>query len=110
VRTVTLLGPRGLRLRAMVPEGPRERMRGLIGRAGFGHSEALLLEHTRSVHTFGMGFPISAALLDAGHVVRAVHRMPPGRLLLPRRGVRHVLELGLDADVRPGDRITRSRS
>ena len=106
MRTVTLFGPRGMRLRAMVPEGRRERMRGLIVRASLGPYEALLLERTRSVHTFGVRFPISAALLDAGHAVRTVVRLPPRRLLLPRRGVRHVLELGVNADLRPGDRVT----
>lgn len=104
-----LEGPRGLRLRAMVPEGRRERMRGLIGRRSLAPHEALLLERTRSVHTFGMRFPIAAALLDGRHVVRAVLRMPPRRLLLPRPGVRHVLELPVDRDVRPDDRLSVAR-
>ena len=90
-------------------------MRGLLGRNKLGPDEALLLERTRSVHTFGMRFEIDAALLDRDFVVRAVVRMPPRRVLLPRRGVRHVLELVGGADVRPGDRLepapaTRSRS
>lgn len=109
MRTVTLEGPRGLRLTAMVAESRWERIRGLIGRTRLDPREALLLERTRSIHTFGMRFPIAVALLDGRHVVQAVLRMPPGRLLRPRRGVRHVLELAVDGDVRPGDRIMRSQ-
>jgi uncharacterized protein len=90
-------------------------MRGLLGRGGLGLDEALLLERTRSVHTFGMRFAILAALLDREGIVRAVVPMPPRRVLLPRPGVRHVLELAGGADVRPGDRLEpvpapRSRS
>ena len=89
----------------MVPESRRERRRGLIGQVRLEPDEALLLERTRSIHTFGMRFSIAAALLDGHHAVRAVVRLPPKRLLLPRPGVRHVLELAVDADVRPGDRL-----
>jgi uncharacterized membrane protein (UPF0127 family) len=76
--------------------------------------EALLLVRTRSVHTFGMRFAIVAALLDRHGLVRAVVRMPPWRVLLPRPRVRHVLELAEGADVLPRDRLddgpaTRSR-
>jgi uncharacterized membrane protein (UPF0127 family) len=90
----------------MVPEGRRERMRGLIGRASIESSEALLLERTRSVHTFGMRFPITVALLDRHRTVRSVRRLLPRRVLLPRPGVRHVLELHEEVDARPGDRFT----
>jgi uncharacterized membrane protein (UPF0127 family) len=90
-------------------------MRGLLGRDGLQPGESLLLERTRSVHTFGMRFAIEAVLLDGSWVVVAVVRMRPRRLLLPRRGVRDVLELTEGTDVRPGDRFepvpaTRSRS
>jgi uncharacterized protein len=105
VRTIVLLGPRGLRLRTDVPETRRERMRGLLDRTTLHRGEALLLERTRSVHTFGMRSPIAVALLDRDAVVRAVVRMPPSRVLLPRRSVRHVLELAEGADVRAGDRF-----
>jgi uncharacterized membrane protein (UPF0127 family) len=106
VRILTLEGPRGFRFRTLVPDGRRERMRGLIGRSSLGLHEALLLERTRSVHTFGMLFPIKVALLDHDHVVRYVRRLPPSRFLLPRPGIRHVLELHEAVDARPGDRLT----
>jgi len=112
VRTSILRGPRGLRLRASLPESRLERVRGLLGRASLAPDEALLLERTRSIHTFAMRFAITAALLDREWIVLAVVRMRPRRVLLPRPRVRHVLELSEGADLRPGDRLepaTRSR-
>jgi uncharacterized membrane protein (UPF0127 family) len=109
VRTVTLEGPRGLRLTAMVPEGRRERMRGLIGRTTLDPDQALLLEHARSVHTFGMRFPIKVALLDRQHVVRSVRRLLPRRILVPRPGIRDLLEFHEEVNARPGDRLRVGR-
>jgi uncharacterized membrane protein (UPF0127 family) len=105
VQTIILLAPRGIGFRTAVPETRRERTRGLLGRASLDPHEAWLFERTRSVHTFGMRFAIAVALLDRHWVVRAVVRMPPRRVLLPRRRVRHVLELADRTDVRPGDRF-----
>jgi uncharacterized membrane protein (UPF0127 family) len=65
----------------------------------------MMFERCRSVHTLGMRFPILVASLDRqGHVIR-VRTMPPRRLMLPRPGVRSVLECPAGADVRPGDRF-----
>ena len=105
MRRIDLVAPRGAILRAQVPETRRERMRGLLGRRSLDPDVGLLLEGTRSVHTFGMRLPISAAMLDQDLVVRSVRRMPPNRLLLPRPGVRHVLECAEGADLRRGDRL-----
>ena len=80
-------------------------MRGLRGRPELLLHEALFLERTRSVHTFGMRFAISAVLLDRDLRVVQVKRLPPRRLLLPRRGVHHVLECAVDVDLSPGDRL-----
>ena len=65
----------------------------------------MLLERTRSIHTIGMRFTITAAFLDGAFQVVAVKRMPPGRVALPRRRARHVLECPSQADLRPGDRL-----
>src|SRR5262245_21238716 len=100
-----LRGPRGLVLRVMVPQTRRERMRGLRGRATLAVDQALLLERTSSIHTFGMLLPIAAAHLDRDLVVRSVRTLRPGRLLLPRPGTRHVLECASGVDLRPGDRL-----
>ncbi len=67
-----------------------ERMRGLIGGPP---GRGLLLPRTRSVHTFGMRRAIDAVLLARDLRVLAVVPLAPRRVLLPRRGVRHVLEL-----------------
>ena len=105
MREVRLIGSRGLILRALVPETRRERMRGLLGRSSLIANEALFLEETRSIHTFGMRFPIAAVLLDDDLSVRGVRPLRPRRLLLPRPGIRHVLECAEGTDLRPGDRL-----
>ena len=105
MRRIDLAAPSGAILRAQAPETRRERMRGLLGRPSLGRDQALLLETTRSVHTFGMGFPIMVALVDNDHVIRRILHVPPNRLLRPRRGVHHVLEYAVGADLRPGDRL-----
>jgi uncharacterized membrane protein (UPF0127 family) len=102
----TLLGPRGIRIEARVPTTRRERRRGLLGERGLGQSEGLLLERTRSVHTVGMLFEVAVVLLDEDLRVRRVVRLLPGRVLLPRVGVRHVLECAPEVPLRPGDRLT----
>jgi uncharacterized protein len=76
-----------------VPETWRERARGLVGRDALAPDEGFLLRRCRSVHTFGMRFPIDAVLLDRDDRVVAVVTIEPGRILLPRRRVRHVLEV-----------------
>lgn len=105
MRVVRLLGPRGHVFRAESPQTRRERMRGLLGRSRLAPDRALLLERTRSIHTFGMRFPIAVALLDRELVVRSVRPVRPGRLLLPRLGTRHVLECAEGVDLRPGERL-----
>jgi hypothetical protein len=65
----------------------------------------MLFERCRSVHTIGMRVPIAVAALDREWRVRRVAVVRPHRLVLPRAGVRHILELDADADVRPGDRL-----
>jgi uncharacterized membrane protein (UPF0127 family) len=81
---------------------PLERMRGLIGRRD---ERGLLLRRTRSVHTFGMRRTIDVVLLDGDLVVVDVVRLRPRRILLPRRGVRHVLEL-YESPFAPGEALT----
>jgi uncharacterized membrane protein (UPF0127 family) len=76
-----------------VPETGRERARGLMGRDGLAPHQGLLLRRCRSVHTFGMRFAIDAVLLDRDDRVLAIVPMPPRRVLLPRPGVRHILEV-----------------
>ncbi|WP_329137544.1 DUF192 domain-containing protein [Streptomyces sp. NBC_00670] len=89
----------------------RERRRGLLGRDGI--EGALLLSPARAVHTVGMRFAVDVAYLDRGMRVRAVRRMRPGRVGLPRPWVRHVLEAEAGAlagwGVRPGVTVVVAR-
>lgn len=105
MREVRLLGSRAQIFRAEWPQTRRERMRGWRGRSAVGPDDVLLLDRARSIHTFGMCLPISVALLDRDLVVRSVRPVRPGRLLLPRPRIRHVLECGESVDLRPGDRL-----
>ena len=88
-----------------VPTTRRERVRGLRKRAPLTAAHGMFFWRCRSVHTVGMRGPITVALLDASFRVVSVRTMRPRRLLLPRRGVRHILECAAGADVRPGDRF-----
>lgn len=86
----------------------RARARGLLGRDGI--DGALLLRRTGSVHTVGMRFAIDVALCTADLEVVAVRTLPPGRLTLPRSGVRAVVEAEAGAFARwhlhPGSRLS----
>ncbi len=68
----------------------RERRRGLLGRDHF--DGALLLEHTRWVHTIGMRFDIDVAFLDERGVVVKTVTMHRHRLGAPMLRARQVLE------------------
>ncbi len=60
--------------------GAWERMRGLLGRARLGADEALLLEPCRSVHSFGMRYPLDLVYVDRrGRVCKLVYGLQPGR-------------------------------
>jgi uncharacterized membrane protein (UPF0127 family) len=102
-----------------IPETRRERARGLLGLDAIHADEALWLGGCRSVHTFGMRFTIDVVLLDRDQRPLGVVAMKPGRLLLPRRRVRHVVEVAagrgrafsraLDARTTPGGPGTARR-
>ena len=76
-----------------VAESRRERRQGLLRLTALQPNEGLLLIKCRSIHTIGMRFAIDAVLLDRRFRVLAIVPMSPGRLLLPRPGVRHILEV-----------------
>ena len=78
----------------------RSQSRGLLGRDGI--EGALLLPRTRSVHTAGMRFPIDVAVCGADLVVLHTRRLPPGRVTLPVRHGRQVIEAEAGAFARWG--------
>ncbi len=83
------------------------RMRGLLGRDRF--DGALLLRPARSVHTFGMRFPIDVAFCDRDLTVLEVVTMARHRLGRPRLRARCVIEAEAGAFERwglaPGDAL-----
>ena len=83
------------------------RAKGLLGRDGY--EGAMVLPRTRSVHTMGMRFAIDVAFCDGDLLVLGVARVPPRRLVLPRRRCRTVVEAEAGAfqrwGLRPGDRL-----
>jgi uncharacterized protein len=105
MRQLELTDPRWRHWRVEVPTSRRERTRGLRGRGWLPPDHAMLFERCRSIHTFGMRFPIAVVLLDRRWRVLAVKPMAPRRLLLPRPRVRHILECPAETDLRPGDRL-----
>ena len=103
MRATELVDPRGRTWLVGVPATRRERMQGLRDRSFLPPDHAMLFPRCRSVHTFGMRFPITVAFVDARWQVLAVRRLPPGRLARPRLRARSVLECPAGADLRPGD-------
>ncbi len=76
----------------LVPESPRERARGLLGRDGLDPWTALLLPRSRSVHSIGMRFAIDIVVLDRQWRSVGVVTLRPGRIAMPR-GARHIVEV-----------------
>lgn len=84
-----------------------DRSRGLSRRRGF--DGALLLPHTRSVHSLGMRFPLDVAFLDGDLIVIEACLLRPWRVTRPRIRSRQVLEAEAGAferwKLRPGDKL-----
>jgi trehalose synthase len=78
-----------------VPVAAHGRAR-LLGLARLDRAEAgpgLLLPRCRSVHTFGMRFPLDLVFLDAEGRPRSLRRRVPSRRIVSDRGASAVLEL-----------------
>jgi uncharacterized membrane protein (UPF0127 family) len=70
------------------------RLRGLLGRPAPGPGEGLMLTPCRSVHMFGMRYPIDVAFLDRdGFIVAAYPGLRPGAGTSWHARARHALEL-----------------
>jgi hypothetical protein len=92
---------------AEVMDGWAGRAKGLLGRDGY--DGAMVLPGIRSVHTFGMRFPLDVAFCDDDLCVLDVVRVPPLRMTRPRRRCRTVIEAEAGAferwGLRAGDRL-----
>ena len=73
-----------------IADAYRSRAKGLLGRNGI--DGALLLRPARSVHSFGMRFPIDVAFCDADLYVLDIVVLRPHRMTLPRWRARAVIE------------------
>ena len=70
------------------------RLRGMLARPEPIAGEGLLLTPCRSVHMYGMRFPLDIAILDANRAVVAAYRsLPPGSRTRWHRDAVHALEL-----------------
>jgi uncharacterized membrane protein (UPF0127 family) len=105
MRIETWCDSAGARWTVAIAETRFERRRGLLGLDTPSPGSGLLLTPCRSVHTVGMAFPIDAVALDSSFVVRRVATLAPGRVLIARPGVRHVLELPAGSGVIVGTRF-----
>ena len=106
-RTVWLLRDGNVLAAAEVAQSYSARVRGLLGRSTY--EGALVLERTRSVHTFGMRFAIDVAFLDGNLKVIDVAHLAPWRMTIPRLKCKKVLEAESGAferwGLRTGDRL-----
>jgi uncharacterized membrane protein (UPF0127 family) len=103
VKTAWLLCEGAVLAGAEVADTLADRTRGLMGRPGY--EGAMLLLHTRSIHTFGVRFPLDVGFLDADLVVLDTVRVDRWRVALPRRRARSVLEAEAGSFERWGLRI-----
>ena len=76
----------------LLPETGAERRRGLLGLSDLLQRHALVLHDCSAIHTVGMRFAIDVVMLDRRWRTIRVIRVAPGRVLLPRPRVHHVLE------------------
>jgi uncharacterized membrane protein (UPF0127 family) len=105
VRIETWTDDRGGRWTVAVAETRPERRRGVLGLDALQAGTGLFLPRCRSVHTVGLAFAIDVVALDPSLTVLRVVTCGPGRLVVPRRRVRDVLELPARSGVRVGDRF-----
>lgn len=71
------------------------RFLGLMGRTEVPKDEAVLFPKCNSIHTFFMRMCIDVVFIsNTGQVVEIKKALKPWRLLSPKKGVAHTLELG----------------
>ena len=89
-------------LRVRVADSFAARALGLLVGAPLEAAEALLIKPCSSIHTFGMGYPIDVAFIDAdARIVRIAPHVRPGRVRVVL-GASAVLEMRAGAAARLG--------
>jgi uncharacterized membrane protein (UPF0127 family) len=74
--------------------GLAARMRGLLGRNNLEMDHALYIKPCGSIHTFGMRFSLDLIFLDKNlSVVKIVHDVSPGKMVLGGKYAASVIEL-----------------
>jgi uncharacterized membrane protein (UPF0127 family) len=106
VRVVNTRDERELGARIGLADGWLARLRGMLARPAPGPGEGLLLTPCRSVHMYGMRFPLDVAFLDArGTVVAIYPSLAPGSRTHWHRNAAHALELSAGALLESGTSI-----
>lgn len=58
------------------------------------HHEAIMLKPCNSIHTFFMRFPIDVLFVDdQWKVIKEIHNLKPGKVVLPVKGATAVIEM-----------------
>jgi uncharacterized membrane protein (UPF0127 family) len=92
--------------RCFVAKSFLARFLGLMGRKMIPADEAVFFPKCNSIHTFFMRFPIDVILLNReGQVVEIIAAMRAWRMILPRRQVRHVIEMRANRSQELGIRV-----
>lgn len=86
------------------------RFMGLMGKSGIPSDEALFFPKCNSIHTFFMRFPIDVVFVsESGEVVEVLESLGAWRMLLPRRRVKHTIELkamrSRELGIKPGQQL-----
>jgi uncharacterized protein len=93
---------------------PRARRRGLLGQDSLSRDAAFILAPCSAVHTWFMRFPVDVLFVDRnGIVLKVCSRVRPWRFAVDLRAfaaVELAAGFALEADTRPGDRLSVSRS
>ena len=67
---------------------------GLMGKTSLSESEALCFPRCNSIHTFFMRMPIDVLFVNgSGRIVEILESLSPWKVLLPRRKVKHTIEM-----------------
>jgi len=94
LRVVNTRRDRELGSRVLLADGWLTRLRGMLARPAPLPGEGLLLSPCRSIHMYGMRYPLDVAFLDVrGGVVASYPSLRPGARTRWHRQAAHALEL-----------------